>query len=360
MRRPSFVLLGMVTVGLGAAGAVGLHYWLRAEQARLEREHAQAFRERDTHWAEAAWQLRQQLERETWPERQQWTSNAHAAVQRERRELEAALGGPVPMVVKNPDLSLSAMIHGVALACTPAGTRAAVTVDRFTEFDLVLALPGLETRLVLADCARCILEPCAPYLHSLRFTYDTNVLAALDRRQLDRVAQWDGATRDQVLELFQAADQPRAAGAVSGPGRNESGLRPNPGGIVSTNRASGIGQAAGSVDARGENSPYAAYDQRLLSRINQALQRVFETENLHPTERQGEVVLQGRLHADGRLTDIQVVNSEPGALPARVYLRAVRDAGPFPEWDATMREGTDGEVRTVILKGTRALRLETR
>ncbi len=102
------------------------------------------------------------------------------------------------------------MIRRVAHACAPKGARVDVNVDRFTEFDLVVAFNSLETRRVLADCARCVLGACSPYVNSLQFVYDTNVLAGLDRRQIDGLTNWQTASLEDVVQAFAAADYQRA------------------------------------------------------------------------------------------------------------------------------------------------------
>src|SRR5687767_8986788 len=73
---------------------------------------------------------------------------------RHRREFAAALGGPVDVALKHPELTMLGMLHELARACAPPGSVSHVAVERFTEFAVLIDLPRRETNAVLAEVAR--------------------------------------------------------------------------------------------------------------------------------------------------------------------------------------------------------------
>jgi hypothetical protein len=126
-----------------------------------------------------------------------------------------ALGGPVSAAVKDPALNLRQMIEQTAVACAPPGTRAAVTADRFTEFDVALQLPDAVPTGKLAEISKSLLENTTPYVHSLRMIAADEVLAHLEPAAIASVTNWNTVRTDAVKALILAADGPEPASAAT-------------------------------------------------------------------------------------------------------------------------------------------------
>src|SRR5688572_18176361 len=128
-----------------------------------------------------------------------------ATVARRRRfqqEIVAALGGPVGAALKHPELTLRGTLQQLARACAPQGSVPHVAVDRFTEFTVVIDLPDQQPRLALAEIAQRLLTHSAQYFHHVRFSHDGNVLAQLDRRAIESIADWTKTTVPAVEKLL--------------------------------------------------------------------------------------------------------------------------------------------------------------
>jgi hypothetical protein len=285
------------------------------------------------------------------------------------RELDAALGGPVQRAVKDPSLSLAEMLRQAALVCAPAGADAVVHVDRFTEFDLVVSLRSLETPLVLAETARCVLSPCARYLNSLRFIYDTNVLLELDRGQIESVEDWTQVTRAQWLKLVRDPQSRRTSDTrpASTSATNDAPASVSPAGAPPdwgwawwTGRPeSGDGAAAGKPKPSG--GLWARYEEQLIEQINATLRRLLpDTADPASTEALGAVTLKFKLHPNGRVTDVEVLKSEQGASRTALYARAVLNAGPYPAWTEAQRQAAGNRARECVVTGSRRLSIVPR
>ena len=132
-----------------------------------------------------------------------------------QRELEQALGGPTEVPARNPDLNIKEMLEQTARACAPAGASVVVRVDRFTEFEVIVTLKGAPGTNQLAELTTCLLRHGAPYVHSLRFIQGGRVIAELDQRALELVADWSQASVTIAEEILAssgvAAPSPDAA-----------------------------------------------------------------------------------------------------------------------------------------------------
>jgi len=127
------------------------------------------------------------------------------AVRRDRRyddEYTAALGGPIDVALKRPDLTILGMIHELARACSPSGSVPHVSVDRFTDFAVLIDLPRQETNAALAEIAKCLLQHSSQYLNAVRFSHHGRVLAQLDRRAIESIPDWAQATPADIEKLL--------------------------------------------------------------------------------------------------------------------------------------------------------------
>jgi hypothetical protein len=131
-----------------------------------------------------------------------------------KEKWEAALGGPTEIASKDPTLSIIKMIEATSKACAPYGTKAGVSVDRFTEFTLTLELPGAPNRGQMAETAACVLHHCGIYLQKIRFAQSGDVLAQIGPEGLSRISDWESLQAATVESLLENTDaQPRALAA---------------------------------------------------------------------------------------------------------------------------------------------------
>ena len=157
------------------------------------------------------------------------------AVEREKAHEQVmlqALGGALAAVAKNPELNIEPMLRQTAIACAPAGTTVLVTVDRFTEFDVVLVLPEVLGSDRLAEISRSLLENGNPYVHTVRFFEDNRLLAYLNHAAIESVTNWSSASAEAIkaaLVQGDAMEQPVAnvdRDAAGGNPRDETDLNP--------------------------------------------------------------------------------------------------------------------------------------
>lgn len=87
------------------------------------------------------------------------------------------------------------------------------------------------------------------------------------------------------------------------------------------------------VDAQG--SEFGRYDQQLIDAIRH---RWWDILDDHPTSlRAGRVVIEFRLHDDGRVSDVRQAESSVGYLQGYLCERAVSEPAPYPRWPESMR-----------------------
>lgn len=189
-RRVSFAA-SFMTMAIAAAITIaaykGLERWQVSQNAKLRAAHEKNL---------AALQERLAV-RDT--ERQIEAHDATIARQRRfQQEIITALGGPVGAALKHPELTILGMLQEVARACAPKGSVPHAAVDRFTEFTLFIDLPDALDRPALAEIARCLLAHSAQYVSSVQFSHDRSVLAVLDRRGIESIADWANASNSAV------------------------------------------------------------------------------------------------------------------------------------------------------------------
>ncbi|MGC8990529.1 MAG: hypothetical protein ACP5MD_10430 [Verrucomicrobiia bacterium] len=95
-----------------------------------------------------------------------------------------------------------------------------------------------------------------------------------------------------------------------------------------------------SMDVRA--SPFGSYDARFIAAVQQCWYALLE-EHRYSLDRMGKVVLDFRLTADGRITEMRVVESNVGEIFTTICELAVTKPAPYEKWPPDLRKivGTD-------------------
>ena len=92
-------------------------------------------------------------------------------------------------------------------------------------------------------------------------------------------------------------------------------------------------------------TPFGAYDAALVEAISQRWFTLLD-ERDYASDSRGKVVLQFRLHYDGRITDMNVAENTAGEVLGLICQKAVLDPAPFAAWPSDMRR-TLGDIRNI-------------
>ncbi len=95
------------------------------------------------------------------------------------------------------------------------------------------------------------------------------------------------------------------------------------------------------LDARG--MAFGAYDAAVIQAIQQRWYSLLES---RPTPR-GKVVVEFRMHFDGRVTDVKVNDADVGELYSLFCQKAIQDPAPYPRWPSDMRRQMQADHRDV-------------
>lgn len=95
------------------------------------------------------------------------------------------------------------------------------------------------------------------------------------------------------------------------------------------------------LDVRGMS--FGAYDAAIIQAIQQRWYSLLES---RPTPR-GKVVVEFRMHFDGRVTDVKVNDADVGELYSLFCQKAIQDPAPFPRWPSDMRRQMQADHRDV-------------
>lgn len=95
------------------------------------------------------------------------------------------------------------------------------------------------------------------------------------------------------------------------------------------------------LDVRGMS--FGAYDAAIIQAIQQRWYSLLES---RPTPR-GKVVVEFRMHFDGRVTDLKISDADVGDLYALFCQKAIQDPAPFPRWPSDMRRQMQADYRDV-------------
>jgi outer membrane biosynthesis protein TonB len=92
-------------------------------------------------------------------------------------------------------------------------------------------------------------------------------------------------------------------------------------------------------------SPFGSYDAALIAAISQRWYSLLD-ERDYASDSHGKVVLQFRMHYDGRVTDMNVVENTAGEMLGLICQKAVLDPAPFAPWPGEMRR-LIGDTRSI-------------
>jgi hypothetical protein len=98
-----------------------------------------------------------------------------------------------------------------------------------------------------------------------------------------------------------------------------------------------------SLDAKA--TPFGAYDAAIIASIQQRWYDILDEGG--SSTRSGKVGVEFRLHYDGRVTDLRVVDQDVGELLTLFCRRAISDPAPFAPWSAEMRQMVGRDYRDV-------------
>lgn len=99
-----------------------------------------------------------------------------------------------------------------------------------------------------------------------------------------------------------------------------------------------------SLDVKG--TPFGAYDAYIIAAIQKRWYDLLDERDF-ARDRTGRVVLEFRLHHDGRVSDMTTSETTVGDLLAYICQKAVLDPSPFERWPSDMRRLVGGDFREV-------------
>jgi hypothetical protein len=92
-------------------------------------------------------------------------------------------------------------------------------------------------------------------------------------------------------------------------------------------------------------TPFGAYDSALVDAVSHRWWGLLDARE-YASDSRGKVVLQFRLHYDGRITDMSVSENTAGEVLALICQKAVLDPAPYATWPSDMRR-TLGDTRNI-------------
>lgn len=146
---------------------------------------------------------------------------------RRERDLAAATTDNRPQTSYAGLTNLEAFVTTAAHAAVPPNAQVRVTVDRFSEFDVLIILPEDPGQHSLLVWTQRLLKPTAKYVHSLTWAGPQTLLAVVDRATIEAVGDWQqlsAAGSARLLRTMQTTDQTDTpASTVSAPAPVEDG-----------------------------------------------------------------------------------------------------------------------------------------
>jgi len=131
---------------------------------------------------------------------------AQAASARAARlaDLENAYGREPRPTFYDPALSLREALQRSATVCLPINARAAVTVDRFTEFVVTVETRQAMPATAMADFLHAFLPVCSTYVDGVRFSVNGLAVTELKRADLELGGDWMRFPREDTFALLGA------------------------------------------------------------------------------------------------------------------------------------------------------------
>ena len=90
---------------------------------------------------------------------------------------------------------------------------------------------------------------------------------------------------------------------------------------------------------------FGAYDAEFIAAVERAWHNLIENNQI--SQRSGRVVVEFKLNADGRITNMRVDGNEVGEILGMLCQRAVQDPAPYPRWPADMRRVIGSTTRDI-------------
>ena len=90
---------------------------------------------------------------------------------------------------------------------------------------------------------------------------------------------------------------------------------------------------------------FGAYDAALVNAVESRWNELLY-ERDYASDSRGRVVLQFKLHADGRISDMSVAENTAGEVLGLLCQKAILDPSPYAAWPTDMRR-LAGEVRNI-------------
>ena len=91
------------------------------------------------------------------------------------------------------------------------------------------------------------------------------------------------------------------------------------------------------------NTVFSPYDSKVIHAIQQHWYELLGDAAVES----GKVVIEFRLHADGHVSNLQVIHSTAGEKFALICQKAVMESAPFASWSQDMRQAIASEYRDV-------------
>jgi hypothetical protein len=110
-------------------------------------------------------------------------------------------------------------------------------------------------------------------------------------------------------------------------------------------RQDGGVQRRGSISVDVKATPFGAYDAAIIHAIQQRWYDILDESTI--LSRSGKVVIEFRIHFDGRVTDLRVIDQDVGELLSLFCRRAISDPAPFAPWPSDMRRMVGKDFRDV-------------
>jgi hypothetical protein len=107
----------------------------------------------------------------------------------------------------------------------------------------------------------------------------------------------------------------------------------------------------GGVRARGhvaldvKQTPFASYDAAFIAAVQQRWYDLLDSYSF--TQQSGKVVLEFKLHYDGRISDMTVNDNEVTEILMILCQRAIQDPSPYAKWPDDMRRSIGNNFREV-------------
>jgi outer membrane biosynthesis protein TonB len=162
------------------------------------------------------------------------------------------------------------------------------------------------------------------------------------------------AKQEKPGDLAFAKPQEKSGSDHGKNGEAEQAKRPRPRTIAEAKQAGSPGQKtkqeggvhkinlSGSVAARG--TPLGNYDWELVQAVQQKWDSLLERATIL---KPGHVIVEFRLHYDGRVTDVRVAESTVGNLQSLYCEMAIQEPSPYRKWPIELRRELKGDTREV-------------